>query len=109
MLVLRRKKNEQIMIGDNIEVIVVGILGNEVKIGITAPKEVPVHRREVYEAIKRGESMMRERKGRFKKSEEGKKSEFKEFREYSTFENIYHIYSDSQQINYNKFPLNYLS
>lgn len=97
------------MIGDNIEVIVVDILGNEVKLGIIAPLDVSVHRREVYESIKRAESMIRERKGRSKKSEEGKKSEFKEFREYSPFENIYHIYSDSQQINYNKFPLNYLS
>lgn len=53
MLVLSRKKNEAIIINDNITVVVVDIRGDKVRIGIQAPKEVPVHRREVYEAIQR--------------------------------------------------------
>ena len=53
MLVLSRKRDETIMIGDEIEVIVVDIRGDKVRLGIKAPKTVPVHRREVYEAIQR--------------------------------------------------------
>ena len=53
MLVLSRKKNESIVINDNINVVVVEIRGDKVRLGIEAPKEVPVHRREVYEAIMR--------------------------------------------------------
>jgi carbon storage regulator len=56
MLVLSRKKNESIVINDNITVVVVEIRGDKVRLGIEAPKEVPVHRREVYEAICRGEA-----------------------------------------------------
>ena len=55
MLVLSRKKNESIIIGENIVVTVVQILADKVRLGIDAPKEVSVHRHEVYEAIKRGE------------------------------------------------------
>ena len=53
MLVLTRKQNEQIVIDENIVVTVVRIRGDKVRFGIEAPKEVPVHRREVYEAMKR--------------------------------------------------------
>jgi carbon storage regulator len=53
MLVLTRKVNESIIIGDSIEVTVVGVEGDQVKLGITAPREISVHRREVYEQIKR--------------------------------------------------------
>lgn len=53
MLVLTRKKNESIIIGENIEVKVVEIRGDKVKLGFNAPEEVPIHRREVYEGIKR--------------------------------------------------------
>ena len=53
MLVLTRKVNESIMIGDNIEVVVVSVHGEQVKIGIKAPREVAVHRREVFEAIQK--------------------------------------------------------
>jgi carbon storage regulator len=53
MLVLSRHKNEEIKIGDNIRVAVVEIRGDKVRLGIEAPKEVPVHRREVSEAIMR--------------------------------------------------------
>jgi len=56
MLVLTRKKDERIVINDNIVVVVVEIRGDKVRLGIEAPKEVPIHRQEVYEAIKRGES-----------------------------------------------------
>ena len=55
MLVLSRKENESIVINDDIIVMVVGIRGDKVRLGIEAPKEVPVHRREVYEAMKRSE------------------------------------------------------
>jgi carbon storage regulator len=51
MLVLSRKKNESIIINDNITVTVVEIRGDKVRLGIEAPKEVSVHRREVYDAI----------------------------------------------------------
>ena len=53
MLVLSRKRDETIMIGDEIEITVVDIRSNKVRLGITAPKSVPVHRKEVYEAIQR--------------------------------------------------------
>lgn len=53
MLVLSRKKNESIRIGEDITIVVVEIRGDKVRLGIEAPKEIPVHRREVYEAIKR--------------------------------------------------------
>lgn len=51
MLVLSRKKNESIVIHDDITITVVEIRGDKVRIGIVAPKEVPVHRQEVYTAI----------------------------------------------------------
>lgn len=53
MLVLSRQVDETIMIGDDIEVTVVDIRGDKVRLGITAPKAIAVHRKEVYEAIKR--------------------------------------------------------
>ena len=57
MLVLSRKKDESIVINDNITIVVVEIRGDKVRLGVEAPKEVPVHRREVFEAIARGESI----------------------------------------------------
>ena len=53
MLVLSRQRDETIMIGDDILVTVVDIRGDKVRLGITAPKEITVHRKEVYEAIRR--------------------------------------------------------
>lgn len=53
MLVLSRKKDEKIIIGDNITVMVIDIRGDKVRLGIEAPKEITVHRQEVYDAIKR--------------------------------------------------------
>ena len=54
MLVLSRKKNESIVINNDITIVVVEIRGDKVRLGVEAPKEVPVHRREVYDAIQRG-------------------------------------------------------
>jgi carbon storage regulator len=56
MLVLSRKKNESIIINDNITIVVVEIRGDKVRLGVDAPKEVPVHRREVFDAIHRDDS-----------------------------------------------------
>ena len=53
MLVLSRQRDQTIMIGDDIEITVVDIRGDKVRLGINAPTEIPVHRKEVYEAIKR--------------------------------------------------------
>jgi len=55
MLVLSRKKNESIVINNDITIVVVEIRGDKVRLGVEAPKEIPVHRREVYDAIKRSE------------------------------------------------------
>ena len=52
MLVLSRKKNESIVIDDHIVITVVEIRGDKVRLGIQAPKEVPIHRSEVYDAIR---------------------------------------------------------
>ncbi|MCL4202567.1 MAG: carbon storage regulator CsrA [Pirellulaceae bacterium] len=57
MLVLSRKKNESIVINNDITIVVVEIRGDKVRLGVEAPKEVPVHRREVYDAIKRNEAV----------------------------------------------------
>lgn len=53
MLVLSRKKNEAIVIGGEVIITVVEVRGDKVRLGIQAPKEVPVHRQEVHEAIER--------------------------------------------------------
>jgi carbon storage regulator len=53
MLVLSRQRDESIIIGDNVVVTVVDVRGDKVKLGIEAPHDIPVHRREVYEAIRR--------------------------------------------------------
>ncbi len=51
MLALTRKKGESIVIGDNVEVVVLSVNGDQVKLGIMAPKNVSVHRKEIYEQI----------------------------------------------------------
>jgi carbon storage regulator len=53
MLVLSRKRDERIVIGDNIVITVVDVRGDKVRLGIEAPLDVPVHRQEVMEALKR--------------------------------------------------------
>ena len=60
MLVLSRKKDECIVINNDITIVVVEIRGDKVRLGVEAPKEVPVHRREVFEAIARGEHAVAE-------------------------------------------------
>lgn len=52
-MVLTRKKDEKIVIGDNITLMVIDIRGDKVRLGIDAPRDVPVHRQEVYDAIRR--------------------------------------------------------
>ena len=52
MLILTRRVNEKLMVGDNVTVSVLSINGNQVRIGITAPRHVPVHREELYQKIK---------------------------------------------------------
>ena len=56
MLVLTRKSNQSIMIGDEIEVSVLAIMGEKVRIGIEAPRSIPVFRKEVYLEIRQGET-----------------------------------------------------
>jgi len=63
MLVLSRKKNESIVINDDISIVVVEIRGDKVRLGVEAPKEVPVHRREVYDAIQRSSETHNETNG----------------------------------------------
>jgi len=53
MLVLSRQRDQTIVIGDDVEITVVDIRGDKVRLGINAPAEIPVHRKEVYEAIQR--------------------------------------------------------
>lgn len=60
MLVLSRKKNESIVINGNIEIVIVEIRGDKVRLGVEAPKEVPVHRREVFDAINKASPLIPE-------------------------------------------------
>ena len=53
MLILTRRVGETVMVGDDVTVTVVGVKGNQVRVGINAPKSVAVHREEIYERIKR--------------------------------------------------------
>ena len=53
MLVLSRQRDESIMIGDDVEITIVDVRGDKVRLGINAPKHIPVHRREIYNAIQR--------------------------------------------------------
>ncbi len=52
MLVLTRRKDESIIIGEDVEVLIVDVHGKKVRVGITAPKSIPVNRKEIYQAIR---------------------------------------------------------
>lgn len=58
MLILTRRLNETVMIGDDVTVTVLGVKGGQVRLGINAPKDVAVHREEVYERIKNEQQSM---------------------------------------------------
>ena len=51
MLALTRRKGESVVIGDNVEIVVLNVMGEQVRLGIIAPKRIPVHRKEIYEQI----------------------------------------------------------
>jgi len=56
MLILTRRVGETVMIGNDVTVTVLGVKGNQVRVGVNAPKEIAVHREEIYERIKREEA-----------------------------------------------------
>ena len=60
MLILNRRVGETLMIGDDVTVTVLGVKGNQVRIGVNAPKDVSVHREEIYERIKKEQSESQE-------------------------------------------------
>ena len=62
MLILTRRISETMMIGDNVTITVLGIKGHQVRLGINAPKEIPVHREEIYERIRQEQSFNRQEK-----------------------------------------------
>jgi len=72
MLVLSRQRDESIMIGDDVEIIIVDVRGDKVRLGITAPKSVPVHRREIYDAIQREKTDKKEHEKESKSAKQEK-------------------------------------
>ena len=73
MLILTRRVGETVMIGDEITITILGVKGNQVRVGINAPKSVAVHREEIYERIKREQQGNSE--GDHKEDEEGGKGQ----------------------------------
>ncbi len=74
MLVLSRQRDESIMIGDDVEIIIVDVRGDKVRLGITAPKEIPVHRREIYDAIQREKRQKKEAQEKQEKESQASQS-----------------------------------
>lgn len=62
MLILTRRMGETVIIGDNIAVTILGVRGSQVRLGVNAPKEVTVHREEIYERIQQEEQATEQRK-----------------------------------------------
>ena len=60
MLVLSRQRDASIIIGDDIEIVIVDVRGDKVRLGINAPREVSVHRKEIYDAIQREKAQQQE-------------------------------------------------
>jgi len=75
MLVLSRQRDESIMIGDEVEITIVDVRGDKVRLGITAPKHIPVHRREIYDAIQREKAQNAEGEASGGSNNEPKKEE----------------------------------
>ena len=75
MLVLSRQRDESIMIGDDVEIIIVDVRGDKVRLGITAPKCIPVHRREIYDAIQREKNEKKEPQKQQGQESQAKKEE----------------------------------
>lgn len=61
MLILTRKVGEAIMVGDDVTITILGVHGNQARLGITAPKSIAVHREEIYERIKRERELSRDK------------------------------------------------
>lgn len=74
MLVLSRQKDESIMIGDDVEITIVDVRGDKVRLGITAPREIAVHRREVFDAIQREKNEKKAKENEKKTKENEKKT-----------------------------------
>ncbi len=72
MLVLSRQRDESIMIGDDVEIIIVDVRGDKVRLGITAPKTIPVHRREIYDAIQREKEASQKQQEKEPQAQRGK-------------------------------------
>jgi len=72
MLVLSRQRDESIMIGDDVEIIIVDVRGDKVRLGITAPKTIPVHRREIYDAIQREKEESQKKQEKEPQTQRGK-------------------------------------
>ena len=71
MLILTRRVGETLMIGDDVTVTVLGVKGNQVRIGVNAPKDIAVHREEIYERIKREQESGAESQANFENQEGG--------------------------------------
>ena len=81
MSVLSRKVDESIMIGDDVELVIVAVRGDKVRLGITAPKSIAVHRREIYDAVQRDRTDKNEPKKQQEGNRQAKRVEISEDKE----------------------------